>query len=538
MPSKTTLLATPPTEKDQLKHVQAMWRKIREMEKKIEILESTPSSDASAVRLTGNQTIAGTKTFTATITGSITGNAATATKLATARAINGIDFDGTAPITIPSNIAPGTSGNVMTSNGTIWISTAPGFSGTVTTVSVVTANGISGTVATATTTPAITLTLGVIAPTSVNGLTLAAAATGFTIAGGTTSKTLTVSDDASVSGTNTGDNATNTQYSSLVTNATHTGDATGSGAITVVGINSTLLSSLSTGILKITTGTGVPSIAIASDFPTLNQDTSGSSASCTGNAATATKLAATKTINGIAFDGSGNITVPSDIAPSTAGSIMTSNGSVWISGAPPAGTGTVTTVSIVTANGISGTVANATTTPAITITLGVIAPTSVNGLTLAAAATGFTIAGGTTSKTLTVSDDATVSGTNTGDNATNSQYSGLVGALAWTEVTAATQAMAIDKEYFANRGTLITFTLPASCAVGKRMAITGYGAGGWLMAQNASQYVIFGDYTTVAGVGGSIASSYRYDRIEIVCVVADVGFEVVSATGSLTMVIS
>ena len=38
------------------------------------------------------------------------------------------------------------------------------------------------------------------------------------------------------SGTNTGDNATNSQYSGLVTNATHTGDATGSAALTVVKI--------------------------------------------------------------------------------------------------------------------------------------------------------------------------------------------------------------------------------------------------------------------------------------------------------------
>lgn len=79
------------------------------------------------------------------------------------------------------------------------------------------------------------------------------------------------------------------------------------------------------------------------------------------------------------------------------------------------GTGTVTSVSIVTANGISGSVATATTTPAITLTLGAITPTTVNGLTLAAAVTGFTIAGGTTPKTLTVSDDADVSGNNTGD---------------------------------------------------------------------------------------------------------------------------
>lgn len=41
------------------------------------------------------------------------------------------------------------------------------------------------------------------------------------------------------------------------------------------------------------------------------------------------------------------------------------------------GSGTVTSVSVVTANGVSGSVANATTTPAITLTLGAITPTSV-----------------------------------------------------------------------------------------------------------------------------------------------------------------
>lgn len=45
------------------------------------------------------------------------------------------------------------------------------------------------------------------------------------------------------------------------------------------------------------------------------------------------------------------------------------------------GTGTVTTVSVVTANGVSGSVANPTTTPAITLTLGAITPTSVHAST-------------------------------------------------------------------------------------------------------------------------------------------------------------
>jgi hypothetical protein len=46
---------------------------------------------------------------------------------------------------------------------------------------------------------------------------------------------------------------------------------------------------------------------------------------------------------------------------------------------------------------------------------GVLSATKFNGLTLTSATTGFTISGGTTSKTLTISGDATVSGTNTGD---------------------------------------------------------------------------------------------------------------------------
>lgn len=77
------------------------------------------------------------------------------------------------------------------------------------------------------------------------------------------------------------------------------------------------------------------------------------------------------------------------------------------SGGGGGGTGTVTSVSVATANGVSGVVATPNTTPDITLALGAITPTSVNALTFAAAAVGFTIAGGTTSKTLTVLDTGT-----------------------------------------------------------------------------------------------------------------------------------
>lgn len=57
------------------------------------------------------------------------------------------------------------------------------------------------------------------------------------------------------------------------------------------------------------------------------------------------------------------------------------------------GTGTVTSVSVTTANGVSGTVATSTTTPAISVTLGNITPTTVqvggSGATMSTGELGF-----------------------------------------------------------------------------------------------------------------------------------------------------
>ena len=113
---------------------------------------------------------------------------------------------------------------------------------------------------------------------------------------------------ANLSGTNTGDNATNSQYSGLVSNATHTGDAIGNVALTVKGINGTLLSNLNTGILKNTTGTGVPSIAVAADFPILNQNTTGTAGS-TATLATARTISTNGDVlyTSPPFDGSANV---------------------------------------------------------------------------------------------------------------------------------------------------------------------------------------------------------------------------------------
>jgi hypothetical protein len=80
------------------------------------------------------------------------------------------------------------------------------------------------------------------------------------------------------------------------------------------------------------------------------------------------------------------------------------------------GVGTVTAVSVATANGVSGS-SSGGATPALTLTLGAITPSTVNGNTITTGTGTITITG---TKTLTVSNTADVSGTNTGDNAANS----------------------------------------------------------------------------------------------------------------------
>ena len=154
----------------------------------------------------------------------------------------------------------GNSGKVLSTNGSTTSWAAAGV-GSVTSVSVTTANGVSGSVANSTTTPAISLTLGAITPSSV-------AATG-TVTG------------TNISGTNTGD-----QTISISGDVTAAG-STGALTATVTKINGTALAGLGTGIIKNTTGTGVPSIAVAADFPTLNQNTTGTASNVTGTVAVA-----------------------------------------------------------------------------------------------------------------------------------------------------------------------------------------------------------------------------------------------------------
>lgn len=114
------------------------------------------------------------------------------------------------------------------------------------------------------------------------------------------------------------------------------------------------------------------------------------------------------------------------------------------------------------------------------------------------------------------------------------------GGYPWTEVTATSATMDVNSGYIANNASLVTLTLPSVAQVGDSVSVQGKGAGGWKIAQNAGQTINIGDATnpaTTTGVGGSLASTTRYDSLELLCITANSGWAVLTGPqGSITVV--
>ena len=152
---------------------------------------------------------------------------------------------------------------------------------------------------------------------------------------------------------------------------------------------------------------------------------------------------------------------------------------------------------------------------------------NANGQILIGSGTGFP-----TPTTLTAGAGMTITN---GSNSITLSSSG--GGIGWQSVAGTTQAMAVDVAYVPLNAGLTTFTLPASAAFGTVLSVTGFGAGGWTIAQNAAQSIRVGTVATTPGVTGSVSSTNLDDSINLVCVVANTTWTTVGAPqGILTVV--
>ena len=208
---------------------------------------------AGGVKLMGENT-----SFIApNIVGALSGNASTATKLQTARSINNIPFDGTANITIAT-----TSPNSLTYTNT-GTGEVPG-------------GAYDGSLAK-------TISYNSIGASPLAGSSFITSVG--TLTSGSVPYTL-------LSGTIPTWNQSTTGNAATATYATSAGTLSG----TIPTWNQSTTGNAATATYATSAGT------LSGTIPTWNQST-------TGNAATATKLAATKNINGVAFDGSTDISI-------------------------------------------------------------------------------------------------------------------------------------------------------------------------------------------------------------------------------------
>ena len=160
--------------------------------------------------------------------------------------------------------------------------------------------------------------------------------------------------------------------------------------------------------------------------------------------------------------------------------------------------------------------------------------TTTGALQAATLTSGQLLIGGTTTPAaaaLTAGTGVTISN---GNNSITINATG--GGLTWTNVTGTSQALAVNNGYTADNVGLVTLTLPVTAAYGTIIEVSGVGAGGWKVAQNASQIIHFGSATTTTGVGGSLASTLQRDCVKLLCIVADLEWNVLSSIGNLTVV--
>lgn len=110
------------------------------------------------------------------------------------------------------------------------------------------------------------------------------------------------------------------------------------------------------------------------------------------------------------------------------------------------------------------------------------------------------------------------------------------GGMTWNSVSGTTQSMTINNGYVPSNTAMTTITLPSTAAFGSTVAIAGYGAGGWKLAQNSGQIINFGTYPTTTGTSGALYSSASIDSVTLLCIVANTTWTVISAVGNIIVV--
>lgn len=114
--------------------------------------------------------------------------------------------------------------------------------------------------------------------------------------------------------------------------------------------------------------------------------------------------------------------------------------------------------------------------------------------------------------------------------------SGTGSGFGWTEVTGTSQMMMADNGYVANNAGLVTLIIPATAAFGTTINVIGKGAGGWLIQAGVGQTIQVGSLATSSA--GTVASTNRYDSIQLICTTANTVWTTLCAPQSAGLTIT
>lgn len=390
------------------------------------------------------------------------------------------------------------------------------------------------------------------------------AATGLTAtAGGITA---TGNSSINISGTGTTDIGTGTNSGALSLGNTNSGAVTidcGTAGITVGATanahSSTFGSTNSTSATTVQSGSGALNVTSTNGALTINSGTGTLGVSTdasattvnigTGAAAKAVTVGSTNTTSGLTLNSGSNgikaIGVASvAVANKNYVTINTSTGALGSDSGPASSIsitgntgGALTGNAFTFTGGTTGlTFAGATSTETLGGTLVV-----ANGGTGIATATAYSVicAGTTATGAFQNVSGLGTSGqvlTSNGAGALPSWQAASGGGITWTVITA-DQTAAVNNGYICNKGSALVLTLPTTAAAGTVIRVTGINTAlGWKIAQNAGQTIYFGTVNTTTGTGGYLQSSATRDSVELVCVVADTSWNVISSVGNITYV--
>ncbi len=391
-----------------------------------------------------------------TITANLSGNASTATKLATTRAIYGNNFDGSAVLDQVISSRYGGTGNAYTK-----------FSGATSAEKVYTLPDASATI----------LTTNALVTAAQGGTGVATASANLVFAGpvsgsaaAPTFRALTAADVPAGSGSYIA-NGTSQQANSNFN----------------ISGNGTIGGNLVANLIKTPTGASTEFLKADGSVDATDYAIAGANSNITSLSGLTTALSPAQGGTGV-NNATKTITLGGDFATSGNKITLTS-------------TSASTNVTLP----VTGTLATLTGTESMT-------NKTINGLTLAGQATGFTIAGGNVSKILTVSNTANVSGTNTGDvSLTGENYVTISGQtlttnavdLSGTNVTgvlAAARFPAMTGDITNTAGTVAT-TIAANAVTTAKIADANITLA---KIQNLGAKKIIGNKAASAGAPGEI----------------------------------